>query len=76
MSGENNPADDDGDVRTMQLSDEGRCFAQRSAVLTGFEPYDLPATGMADLYSPRPATSAELPSSTRSSAWWSEISTP
>jgi len=49
MSGESNPTDDD-DVRTVRLSDEGRRFAELSAVLTGFEPYDLLATGMADLY--------------------------
>ncbi|MGH3931571.1 MAG: hypothetical protein ACRDTF_16555 [Pseudonocardiaceae bacterium] len=38
------------DIRTVRLSEEGRRFAERSAVLTGFEPYDLLATGMADLY--------------------------
>jgi len=50
MSGESNPTDAGSDVATVQLSDEGRRFAQRCAVLTGFEPYDLLATGMADLY--------------------------
>jgi hypothetical protein len=34
----------------MRLSDEGRRFAELGAVLTGFEPFDLLATGMADLY--------------------------
>lgn len=47
MSG---PLDDGGDVRTVRLSEEGRRFAQRSVALTGFELYDLLATGMADLY--------------------------
>ncbi|MGH3807264.1 MAG: hypothetical protein ACRDRU_11650, partial [Pseudonocardiaceae bacterium] len=47
---ESNPTDDDGDVATVRLSDEGRHFAQRCTVLTGFELYDLLATGMADLY--------------------------
>jgi hypothetical protein len=41
---------DHSDIRTVQLSAEGRRFAERSAVLTGFQPYDLLATGMADLY--------------------------
>ncbi|MBV9159961.1 MAG: hypothetical protein JO281_00050 [Pseudonocardiales bacterium] len=50
MSGGSNPTDHDSDVRTVRLSDEGRRFAERSAVLTGFAPYDLLATGMADLY--------------------------
>jgi hypothetical protein len=50
MSGESSPTDDDSDVRTVRLSDDGRRFAQRCAVLTGFELYDLLATGMADLY--------------------------
>ncbi|MGH3874970.1 MAG: hypothetical protein ACRDSR_26300 [Pseudonocardiaceae bacterium] len=51
MSGtESNPTDDGGDVATVRLSGEGRRFAQRCAVLTGFELYDLLATGMADLY--------------------------
>ena len=49
MSG-SGPVDDDNDVRTVRLSDEGHRFAQRCAVLTGFELYDLLATGMADLY--------------------------
>jgi hypothetical protein len=35
---------------TVRLSDEGRRFAEHCAVLTGFEPYDLLGTGMADLY--------------------------
>ncbi len=47
MSGGSNPAID---VATVRLSAEGRQFAQRCAALTGFEPYDLLATGMADLY--------------------------
>ncbi|MGH3785421.1 MAG: hypothetical protein ACRDRG_02455 [Pseudonocardiaceae bacterium] len=34
----------------MRLSSEGRRFAEYCAVLTGFELYDLLATGMADLY--------------------------
>jgi hypothetical protein len=38
------------EVRTVRLSDEGRRFAELGAVLTGFEPFDLLATGMADLY--------------------------
>jgi hypothetical protein len=38
------------EVRTVRLSDEGRRFAELGAVLTGFAPYDLLATGMADLY--------------------------
>jgi hypothetical protein len=50
MSGESNPTDDDSGVPTVRLSHEGRQFAARCAVLTGFEPYDLLATGMADLY--------------------------
>jgi hypothetical protein len=50
MSGEIHPTDHDSDVHTVRLSDEGRGFAQRCATLTGFEPYDLLATGMADLY--------------------------
>lgn len=50
MSGGGNPTDHDSDVRTVRLSDEGRRFAERSAILTGFAPYDLLATGMADLY--------------------------
>jgi hypothetical protein len=50
MSGGSNPTDDDSGVRTVRLSDEGRRFAQRCVVLTGFELYDLLATGMADLY--------------------------
>ncbi len=50
MSDESNPTEDGSDVRTVRLSDEGRRFAQRCAVLTGFELYDLLATGMADLY--------------------------
>ncbi|MGH4008721.1 MAG: hypothetical protein ACRDTH_11305 [Pseudonocardiaceae bacterium] len=50
MSGENDPTDDGSDVATVRLSDEGRRFAQRCAVLTGFDLYDLLATGMADLY--------------------------
>jgi hypothetical protein len=50
MSSESNPTNADSSVRTVRLSDEGRRFAQRCAVLTGFEPYDLLATGMADLY--------------------------
>ena len=41
---------DRSDIRTARLSAEGRRFAQRSAVLTGFQPYDLLATGMADRY--------------------------
>lgn len=40
----------DNAVRTRWLSDEGRRFAKLSAVLTGFEPYDLLATGMTELY--------------------------
>jgi hypothetical protein len=50
MSDESNPMDGDSDVRTVRLSDEGRRFAQRCVLLTGFELYDLLATGMADLY--------------------------
>lgn len=50
MSGESNPTDDGSDVATVRLSAEGRRFAQRCAVLTGFAPYDLLATGLADLY--------------------------
>ncbi|MBV9143575.1 MAG: hypothetical protein JO115_22120 [Pseudonocardiales bacterium] len=50
MSGEGNPMNDPRDVPTVRLSEEGRRFAQRCAVLTGFAPYDLLATGMADLY--------------------------
>lgn len=50
MSGESNPTDADSDDATVRLSDEGRRFAQRCAVLTGFELYDLLAAGMADLY--------------------------
>jgi hypothetical protein len=42
--------DDHSDVRTVRLSAEGRRFAQRSSVLTGFQPYDLLATGMAEAY--------------------------
>jgi hypothetical protein len=38
------------EVRTVRLSDEGRRFAELGAVLTGFAPFDLLATGMADLY--------------------------
>jgi hypothetical protein len=50
LSGGSKSTDDDNDVRTVRLSDEGRRFAQRCTVLTGFELYDLLATGMADLY--------------------------
>jgi len=50
MSGNDNPADEDGDIRTVRLSAEGRRFAELSTILTGFEAYDLLATGMADLY--------------------------
>jgi len=50
MSGDNDPTDDHNGVRTVRLSEEGRRFAERSVVLTGFELYDLLATGMADLY--------------------------
>jgi hypothetical protein len=50
VSGDSDPMDGPCDVRTVRLSDEGRRFAELSAVLTGFEPYDLLATGMADLY--------------------------
>lgn len=50
MSGESNSTDNDSDIATVRLSDEGRRFAQRCVVLTGFELYDLLATGMADLY--------------------------
>jgi hypothetical protein len=42
--------DGPSDVYTVRLSDEGRRFAELSATLTGFAPYDLLATGMADLY--------------------------
>ncbi|MGH3754222.1 MAG: hypothetical protein ACRDRP_16315 [Pseudonocardiaceae bacterium] len=41
---------DDSDGTTVRLSAEGRRFAQRCTVLTGFELYDLLATGMADRY--------------------------
>ncbi|MBV9315604.1 MAG: hypothetical protein JO100_18150 [Pseudonocardia sp.] len=37
-------------IHTARLSEEGRRFAQQCAVLTGFELFDLLATGMADLY--------------------------
>lgn len=50
MSGGSDPMDGSGVVRTVRLSDEGRRFAERCAVLTGFASYDLLATGMADLY--------------------------
>ena len=50
MSDGSVPAGEDSGVATVRLSAEGRRFAQRCAVLTGFEPYDLLATGMADLY--------------------------
>ncbi|MGQ0777222.1 MAG: hypothetical protein ACT4NY_22870 [Pseudonocardiales bacterium] len=50
MGGNDNPTDEDGDVRTVRLSEEGRRFAELSTILTGFEEYDLLATGMADLY--------------------------
>ena len=40
----------DNALRTVGLSEEARRFAELSAVLTGFEPYDLLATGMAGLY--------------------------
>ena len=50
MSSEDDPTDDGSDVATVRLTDEGRRFAQRCALLTGFELYDLLATGMADLY--------------------------
>ena len=50
MSGGSDPMNSSGAVRTVRLSDEGRRFAELCAVLTGFEPYDLLATGMADLY--------------------------
>ncbi len=50
MNGDHNRTGDGSDVTTVRLSDEGRRFAELSAVLTGFEPYDLLATGMADLY--------------------------
>lgn len=50
MSGAGDPRDEPRAVPTVRLSEEGRRFAQRCAVLTGFAPYDLLATGMADLY--------------------------
>ncbi|MGH3931566.1 MAG: hypothetical protein ACRDTF_16525 [Pseudonocardiaceae bacterium] len=50
MSGDNDPTDDGSDIRTVRLSEEGRRFAELSTILTGFELYDLLATGMADLY--------------------------
>lgn len=50
MSAGNNPADDHDGIRTLRLSEEGRRFAERCVLLTGFELYDLLATGMADLY--------------------------
>ena len=50
MGGDSDPTDADSDIATVQLSAEGRWFAQRCAALTGFELYDLLATGMADLY--------------------------
>jgi hypothetical protein len=50
MSDGSDPTGDDSDVATVRLSDEARRFAQRCAVLTGFAPYDLLATGMTDLY--------------------------
>lgn len=50
MSDGSDPTGDGSDVATVRLSDEARQFAQRCAVLTGFEPYDLLATGMTDLY--------------------------
>lgn len=50
VSGDGDPMGGPPEVRTMRLSDEGRRFAELGAVLTGFEPFDLLATGMADLY--------------------------
>lgn len=50
MSGDNSSQKDDSGVRTVRLSEEGRRFAQSCVILTGFEIYDLLATGMADLY--------------------------
>lgn len=50
LSDDGHPAAEGSDIHTVALSDEGRRFAQRCAVLTGFEPYDLLATGMADRY--------------------------
>ena len=49
MSGDSDPRGP-RDVRTVRLSDDGRRFADVCAVLTGFAPYDLLATGMADVY--------------------------
>jgi len=46
----NQSVDDLRGIQTMRLSKEGRRFAQRCAILTGFELFDLLATGMADLY--------------------------
>lgn len=50
VSGERDPMDVSHDVQTVRCSDEGRRFAELGAALTGFAPYDLLATGMADLY--------------------------
>jgi hypothetical protein len=50
VRGDSEPVDGSRDVQTVRCSDEGRRFAERGAVLTGFAPYDLLATGMADLY--------------------------
>lgn len=50
MSAENNPEDADSGIRTVRLSEQGRRFAECGVTLTGFELYDLLATGMADLY--------------------------
>jgi hypothetical protein len=50
VSSGHHPRDHDRGARTVRLSDEGRRFAQRCAALTGFEPYDLLATGMAEEY--------------------------
>jgi hypothetical protein len=50
VSSGHHPRGHDGDVRTVRLSDEGRRFAQHCATLTGFELYDLLATGMTEEY--------------------------
>lgn len=50
MNDDNESADNVRTVRTVRLSEEGRRFAQRCAVLTGFKLFDLLATGVADLY--------------------------
>jgi len=50
MISDNNQSNDNTDVSTVRLSSEGRRFAECCAVLTGFEPFDLLGTGMADLY--------------------------